>query len=111
MTDRPNQLDDLWTDWENNTPEQKRDAIKAAMIRMSKAPFSDTDGENFMQKVNGLSKTLHSDSKDKMLMTPSREWLEKNNPNYTRARRSRIRQEKFGEPFPPDLDPWAPKNP
>lgn len=81
MTDLPNQLDDLWVNWESKTPEQKRETIKAAMVRMSKVPFSDTDGENFMQKVNGLTKTLHSDSKDKMLMTPSREWVEKHNPN------------------------------
>lgn len=110
MTDRPNQLDDLWVDWENKTSEQKRDAIKTAMIRMSKVPFSDMDGENFMQRVGEVNQALNPNSKDKMLMTPSREWLEKNNPNYARARRARIRQEKFGEPFPPDLDPWASKN-
>ncbi len=111
MDHQRNQLDDLWTNWESKTPEQKREAIKAAMIRMSKTPFSDTDGENFMQRVGEVNQALNPNSKDKMLMTPSREWLEKNNPNYAKARQARIRLEKFGEPFPSDLDPWAPKTP
>ena len=111
MTDRPNQLDDLWTDWEKKTLDQKQALLKKAVARMPKVLFSNNDIDNMHAKALEVGKALNLDSKDKMLMTPSREWLEKNNPNYARARRARIRQKKYGEPFPPDLDPWAPKSP
>ena len=110
MMDRPNQLDDLWTDWEKKTLDQKQALLKKAVGMSSKVLFSRQDVHNLGDKALEVGKALNLDG-DKMLMTPSREWLEKNNPNYARARRARIRQKKYGEPFPPDLDPWASKNP
>ena len=111
MTDRPNKLDDLWTDWETKTLDQKQALLKKAVGMSSKVLFSNHDIDHLHAKALEVGKALNINSGDRMLMTPSREWLEKNNPNYARARRARIRQVKFGEPFPPDLDPWAPKTP
>lgn len=112
MTDRPNQLDDLWVDWENKTLKQKQAALKTAVGRMSKILFSDEDHSNLIDKALEVGKALHQLDPDRnTFVTPTRKWLEANNPNYARARRAHIRQKKFGEPFPPDLDPWAPMSP
>lgn len=109
MTDRSNQLDDLWIDWENKTLEQKRAVLKTAVNRMPKVLFSDEDQDNLIDKALEVGKALQQLDPDRnTFVTPTRKWLEAHNPNYARARQARIRQEKFGEPFPPDLDPWAP---
>lgn len=108
-TDRPNQLDDLWTDWEKKTLEQKQKLLWKAVDRMPKVLFSRQDHDNLSHKALEVAKALNLEPTGKTLITPSQKWLEAHNPDYARARRARIRAEKFGEPFPPELDPWHPR--
>lgn len=111
MTDRPNQLDDLWTDWEKKTLDQKHALLKKAVARMPKVLFSAKDRSNLIDKALEVGKALNLDGDKNTFTTPTREWLEKHNPEYAQARRAQIKQKATGEPFPAKLDPWAPKTP
>ena len=111
MTDRPNQLDDLWTDWEKKTLDQKHALLKEAVARMPNVLFSAKDRSNLIDKALEVGKALNLDGDKNTFTTPTREWLEKNNPEYEQARQAQIRQKATGEPFPPDLDPWIPMSP
>lgn len=75
MVDRPNVLDDLWVDWENKTLEQKHRVIKAAVARMPKVLFSDTDQKNLALKSLEVAKALNLHP-EPVIVTPSKKWLQ-----------------------------------
>lgn len=106
--DRPNQLDDLWTDWEKKTLEQKQALLKKAVNMGSKVLFSRQDGDNLAKKAHEVAKALNLVPSEKAIVTPSRTWMAKHDPEYQRLMRT-VRKLKPGERLPRDLDPWAPE--
>lgn len=107
--DRPNQLDDLWIDWGKKTLEQKQALLKKAVVRMPKVLFSRQDANNLNRKALEVAKALNLGRNTELMVTPSRKWLEAHDPDYARAKQAHIRAERFGELFPPELDPWSSK--
>lgn len=106
--DRPNQLDDLWTDWEKKTLEQKQALLKKAVNRMPKVLFSRQDAHNLNDRALEVAKALNLVPSDGPIVTPSRTWMAKHDPEYQRLMRT-VRKLKPGERLPRDLDPWAPE--
>ena len=106
MADRPNVLDDLWEGWENKTLEQKHRAVKAAAARMPKVLFSDTDGENLMEKSLEVAKALNLHP-EPAIVTPSKKWLQDHDPNYYRRQKAFADAQATGKRVDPEFDPWS----
>lgn len=104
--DRPNQLDDLWEDWEKKTLEQKQTQLKKAVARMPKVLFSSQDHDNLFDKALEVGKALNLKSSQGAIITPSKKWIQEHDPNYYR-RKLALAKLKPGERLPPDLDGWV----
>ena len=106
-TDRPNQLDDLWTDWETKTLPQKQAILKKAMGMGSKVLFSRQDSKNLVNKALEVGKALNLSPDEKTLITPNKKWLVAHDPEFSRAQRMYKRWAAGDRSLKSD-DPWAP---
>ena len=87
-TDRPNQLDELWVDWENKTLDEKQAILKKAVAMGSKVLFSKQDGDNLAKRALEVGKALNLDGDPPALITPNNKWTAMHDPVLWRARRA-----------------------
>ena len=87
MADLPNQLDDLWKDWDKQTLEEKYKRLKETVRREGKVLFSRKDCQEQIKKALEVAKAIELDPKAaEVFMTPPKKWTAAHDPKSQRAR-------------------------